>query len=669
MNIERIRNREGKIVSFDPTRIKTAIKKAGEATGEFSDNTAEILTKKVLRLINKQAKMRKKLMNVEDIQDIVELVLIDSEYTQTAKAYIIYRDQHRKIRSDTKALIDAVESMNEYLERTDWRVNANANFGFSLGGLVINIAGKVTANYWLNHVYPPNIGEAHREGSIHIHDLDMLTAYCAGWSLRQLLEEGFNNVPGKIAALPPKHLSSAVGQMVNFLGTLQNEWAGAQAFSSFDTYLAPFVRADKLNYKEVKQSIQEFIYNLNVPSRWGTQTPFTNVTLDWTCPTDLRWQHPKVGGKEVDFTYGDLQKEMEMIDRAFMEVLTEGDAAGQPFTFPIPTVNITEEFPWESSLTQTLFNETAKYGSFYFQNFINSDLDPSHIRSMCCRLQLDLRELQRRGNGLFGSAEQTGSVGVVTINCARIGYLHKNDEDSFYKELDYLLNIAKESLVLKKKVIQRLYDKGLFPYTKRYLRGFDNHFLTIGVNGINECIRNFTNDEHNIGDEFGHKFACKLLNHIRERSIQFQEETKMLFNLEATPAESTSYRFAREDKKRYPDIIQAGEGDTYYTNSSQLPVGYTDDIFEALTHQEELLRKYTGGSVFHAYLNETNLTGEVCKRLVKNIVTNFRIPYLTLTPTFSICPKHGYISGEHKYCPICDKEKAEELLSKQENKE
>ncbi|MDO9008703.1 MAG: ribonucleoside triphosphate reductase, partial [Thiobacillus sp.] len=496
-------------------------------------------------------------------------------------------------------------SINEYLSRQDWRVNANANQGYSLGGLILNVSGKVVANYWLNHVYSPELGEAHREGSLHVHDLDMLAGYCAGWSLRTLLHEGLNGVPGKVEAGPPKHMSSAVGQIVNFLGTLQNEWAGAQAFSSFDTYMAPFIRNDGMRYEAVKQCIQELIYNLNVPSRWGTQTPFTNLTFDWTCPEDLREQVPVIGGKEMPFTYGELQVEMDMINRAYIEVMTTGDAKGRVFTFPIPTYNMTPDFPWESENADRLFAMTARYGLPYFQNFINSEMKPNHIRSMCCRLQLDLRELLKRGNGLFGSAEQTGSVGVVTVNCARLGYEYQGDEAGLLRRLDTLLDMAKNGLEIKRKEIQRLMDNGLFPYTKRYLGTLRNHFSTLGVNGVNEMVRNFTNDEHDITSEWGHDFAVRLLDHIRCRITGFQEETGHMYNLEATPAEGTTYRFAKEDAKRYPSILQAGTEDApYYTNSSQLPVGFTDDAFEALERQDDLQRKYAGGTVLHLYMSE-----------------------------------------------------------------
>lgn len=557
--------------------------------------------------------------------------------------------------SRDKPLIDVESSINEYLDRRDWRVNANANQGYSLGGLILNVSGKVIANYWLSHVYPSAIGEAHRNADLHIHDLDVLSGYCAGWSLRTLLNEGLNGVPGKVESGPPKHMSSAVGQIVNFLGTLQNEWAGAQAFSSFDTYMAPFVRRDALTYAEVRQSVQELIYNLNVPSRWGTQTPFTNLTFDWICPEDLREQVPVIAGEEMPFTYGDLQPEMDMINQAYIEVMQAGDAAGRVFTFPIPTYNITADFDWHSPNAERLFEMTARYGLPYFQNFINSELKPNMIRSMCCRLQLDLRELMKRGNGLFGSAEQTGSIGVVTVNCARLGYLHAGDERALFARLDTLLDYGKESLEIKREVIQHHMNNGLFPYTKRYLGTLRNHFSTLGVNGINEMIRNFTRDAHYLTTDWGHAFALRLLDHVRARIVEYQEETGHMYNLEATPAEGTTYRFAKEDRRRYPDILQAGTPQMpYYTNSSQLPVGFTDDPFEALERQDDLQRKYTGGTVLHLYMTEPLSSADACRTLVKRALTRFSLPYLTVTPTFSICPTHGYLAGSHPFCPKCD---------------
>ncbi|MDJ0806257.1 MAG: ribonucleoside triphosphate reductase [Gammaproteobacteria bacterium] len=649
----KVYKRDGSEAAFDAGKIKAAILKAGQATGEFDDSEAQLLTAQVVKVLTHTG-YRRQVPEIERIQDIVEQVLISANHQQTARAYIVYREQHKKLREDRKTLVDVAASVNEYLEQADWRVNANANQGYSLGGLILNTSGKMIANYWLSHVYPPEIGLAHREGDLHIHDLDMLAGYCAGWSLRTLLNEGLNGVPGKVEAGPPKHLSSAVGQIVNFLGTLQNEWAGAQAFSSFDTYMAPFVRKDQLNYTKVKQCIQELIYNLNVPSRWGSQTPFTNLTFDWVCPEDLREQVPLIGGEEMPFRYGELQAEMDRINRAYIEVMTEGDAKGRVFTFPIPTYNITPDFPWESENAERLFAMTAKYGTPYFQNFLNSELSPNMVRSMCCRLQLDLRELLKRGNGLFGSAEQTGSLGVVTVNCARLGRVSKGNETKLFERLDQLLQLARNSLEIKRKVIQRHMDAGLFPYTQRYLGTLRNHFSTIGVNGINEMIRNFTDDHDDITTEFGAEFASRFLDHIRARMIEFQEATGNMYNLEATPAEGTTYRFAKEDRKRYPDILQAGtEDQPYYTNSSQLPVGFTDDPFEALSRQEPLQRKYTGGTVLHLYMNERIGSTQACIRLVKRSLENFRLPYITITPTFSICPKHGYLSGEHHECPEC----------------
>jgi ribonucleoside-triphosphate reductase len=654
--------REGKIVDFDPAKIASAITRAGAASGDFSAEEGDAIARRLTGTLVERAGTTT--IDVEKIQDAVELVLLNAGHLKAARAYIVYREQHAKLRSDKQTMVDVATSVNEYLDQLDWRVNANANQGYSLGGLILNVSGKVVANYWLSHVYAPEIGRAHRDGDVHIHDLDMLAGYCAGWSLRQLLHEGLNGVPGKVEAGPPKHMSSAVGQIVNFLGTLQNEWAGAQAFSSFDTYMAPYIRKDRMSYAEVRQCIQELIYNLNVPSRWGTQTPFTNLTFDWICPEDLRAQIPVIAGAEMPFAYGDLQDEMDMINRAYIEVMTAGDAKGRVFTFPIPTYNITPDFDWDHPNTTALFAMTAKYGLPYFQNFINSELKPNMIRSMCCRLQLDLRELLKRGNGLFGSAEQTGSVGVVTLNCARLGYLYPEDEPGLLGRVDELLELAKQSLEVKRKVIQRHIDGGLFPYTKRYLGTLRNHFSTIGVNGVNEMIRNFTRDRDDITTTAGNALAMRLLDHIRARIVAFQEETGHMYNLEATPAEGTTYRFAKEDRQRYPAILQAGtEAMPYYTNSSQLPVGFTDDPFEALERQEPLQKKYTGGTVLHLYMNERISSPDACKKLVRRALERFGLPYITITPTFSICPKHGYVEGEHHFCPKCDVE----LLAKKRN--
>jgi len=647
---ETVIKRGGEAVVFDLERIRSAIARAGAATGEFEGAEAHLLA----RQVSVRLAQRGTASNIEEIQDAVEHLFINSGYTATARAYIVYRDQHHRLRDTRHAVVDVANSINEYLDRSDWRINANANQGYSLGGLILNTSGKITANYWLSHVYAPEVGAAHREGDFHIHDLDMLSGYCAGWSLRTLLVEGLNGIRGKVDATPPKHLSSAVGQMVNFLGCLQNEWAGAQAFSSFDTYLAPFVRKDDLTYEQVRQCVQELIYNLNVPSRWGTQTPFTNLTFDWVCPEDLRDDVPFIGGADMPFTYGELQAEMDMINRAYIEVMTAGDASGRVFTFPIPTYNITPDFDWDSPNAEALFEMTAKYGLPYFQNFLNSELKPNMVRSMCCRLQLDLRELLKRGNGLFGSAEQTGSLGVVTVNMARLGYLHASDEEGLILALDRLLTLAKDSLEVKRKVIQRYIDEGLFPYTKRYLMTLRNHFSTIGVNGINELVRNFSHDAYDITDERGHRLAVRLLDHVRARMLEFQETTGHMYNLEATPAEGTTYRFAKEDVKRFPGILQAGTADhPYYTNSSQLPVGFTDDPFEALERQDELQRKYTGGTVLHLYMAERISDATACRELVRRALSTYRLPYITVTPTFSICPSHGYLAGEHQLCPTC----------------
>ncbi|WP_341502741.1 ribonucleoside triphosphate reductase [Gallaecimonas sp. GXIMD4217] len=647
--------RDGSLAPFDADRITHAIAKAGRATGEFDQDEAAALCQQVLPALPERPR-------VEAIQDQVERLLAAAGHFATAKAYILYRERRHSLRADRGTLVDVEATINEYLQREDWRISANANQGYSLGGLILNVSGKVIANFWLSHIYDAAIGKAHRNGDLHIHDLDMLSGYCAGWSLRTLLHEGFNGVPGKVESAPPRHLRSALGQMVNFLGTLQNEWAGAQAFSSFDTYLAPFVRRDKLSYEEVKQGIQEFIHNLNVPSRWGTQTPFTNLTFDWVCPEDLRQQVPVIAGEEMPFCYGELQAEMDLINRAYIEVMQAGDAKGRVFTFPIPTYNITEDFDWDSANADRLFEMTARYGLPYFQNFINSDMKPNQIRSMCCRLQLDLRELLKRGNGLFGSAEQTGSLGVVTINCARLGHLFQGDWPGLLARLDQLMDLGRDSLELKRKVIQQFMDQGLFPYTKRYLGTLRNHFSTLGVNGINEMVRNFTGGEHDISSDPGHALAVALLDHVRARMVQYQEETGHLYNLEATPAEGTTYRFAKEDRKRYPGILQAGTDDQpYYTNSSQLPVGFTEDPFEALSRQDELQCKYTGGTVLHLYMAERISSIQACKALVRRALGRFRLPYITVTPTFSICPKHGYLDGEHEFCPRCD----DELLARQ----
>lgn len=659
MQLQHILKRDGRVVAFDRDKIAAALAAAGRSTGELHADVAQGLASAVIAALAAEGNV---CPGVETIQNQVEETLVKAGYWRTARAYIVYREQHARLRALRHTLVDVESAMEEYLEQRDWRVNANANQGYSLGGLILNVAGKVTANYWLSNVFTPEAGQAHRDGDIHIHDLDMLSGYCAGWSLRQLLTEGFNGIPGKIEATPPRHMSAAIGQIVNFLGTLQNEWAGAQAFSSFDTYMAPFIRRDAMTYTEVKQCMQELIYNLNVPSRWGTQTPFTNLTFDWTCPADLKEQIPYVGGEEMPFAYGDLQTEMDMINRAYIEVMMAGDAKGRVFTFPIPTYNITPDFDWDHPNTERLFEMTARYGLPYFQNFLNSDLEPHMVRSMCCRLQLDLRELLKRGNGLFGSAEQTGSVGVVTVNCARLGHTCRGDEAALMARLDLLLGMGRDVLETKRKVVQRYIDQGLYPYTRRYLGTLRNHFSTLGVNGINEMIRNFSDDAEDVTTPAGHALAVRLLDRVRARMTEFQEETGHLYNLEATPAEGTTYRFAREDRKRYPGILQAGtEAQPYYTNSSQLPVGHTDDPFEALALQEALQGKYTGGTVLHLYMNEAVSSASACKELVRRALSNFRLPYITVTPTFSICPNNGYLAGHHEFCPKCDAE----LLAKQ----
>lgn len=678
IDMREIQKRDGSIVPFDKEKIKSAIEKSIVVSKDDSDIDVLNLVEKIIKIIDK--KFKKDIPQVEFVQDVVENVLIEAGYSEVVKSYILYRQKRAEERSDKNVMVTVSDTMEEYLDQLDWRVNENANQGYSVGGMILNTSGKVTANYWLSHVYPKAVGEAHRNADYHIHDLSMFTGYCAGWSLRVLLEEGFNGVANKIESGPPKHLSSAVAQMVNFLGTLQNEWAGAQAFSSFDTYLAPYVRkkkeeiikdikeffdtdnkeklneyVDKKLYKYVFQNMQSFVFNLNIPSRWGTQTPFTNITLDWECPDDMKNRKLLLGGNPFKYTYGELQEEMDIINKAFIEVMETGDVKGRTFTFPIPTYNITNDFEWDSPKAEALFGMTAKYGTPYFQNFINSDLDPSDVRSMCCRLQLDLKELRKRGGGLFGSAEMTGSIGVVTINVARLGYVYSGDKEGFYKQLDYLMELAKTSLEIKRKVIQKWLDRGLFPFTKRYLNNLNSHFSTIGINGVNEAIRNFTKDEYGITSKDGQEFGIEILEHMRNKLSDFQEETGNLYNLEATPGEGTTYRFAKKDQELYPDILQAGtEEAPFYTNSSQIPVGYTDDVFEALELQDELQTKYTGGTVLHCYMNERINSAKACANLVKKILTQFHLPYVTITPTFSICPKHGYLSGEHEYCPKCD---------------
>ncbi len=651
--IKQVVKRSGEIKPYDRTKIYAAIGKAIEAVEKRPDpDKAEHLTVAVEEKLKLMMAGRHEhsIPAIEEIQDIVESVLIENNAVAIAKAYILYRARHEAIRDTKNLMLDINATMDGYLSQSDWRVNENANVNFSLGGLILHNSGTITANYWLKNIYSPEIAEAHKSAAFHIHDLSMFSGYCAGWSIRQLIAEGLGGVPDKITSTPATHLSTLVNQIVNFLGIMQNEWAGAQAFSSFDTYLAPFIRKDNLTEKEVRQCIQSFIFGVNTPSRWGSQAPFTNITLDWMCPDDLKDKPAIVGGKEMDFTYGDCQKEMNIINKVFIELMIEGDAAGRGFAYPIPTYNITKNFDWDSKNAQLLFQMTAQYGTPNFQNFINSDLNPNDVRSMCCRLQLDKRELRRRGGGLFGADEFTGSLGVVTINLPQIGYLAQS-EQQFFARLEYLMDLAKESLCIKRKVIQRLLDGGLFPYTRRYLATLNNHFNTIGLCGMNECCLNFLGCS--IAEPKGKAFAEKVLTYMRNRLADYQEQTGELFNLEATPAESTSYRLARHDKEQFPDIITSGTEEPFYTNSSQLPVDYTEDVFEALDHQESLQTKYTGGTMFHVFLGEALKDWKTCRDLVKTIASTYRIPFFTISPIYSICRIHGYLNGEQFECPKC----------------
>jgi ribonucleoside-triphosphate reductase len=681
--------RNGDYKPYTAYKIEDAIRKSFDSVTVPYDESIFIGVQKAIAA--------KQVWAVEEIQDCIEKKLFEKQYFTVMRSFILYRHTRKLQRehvaglNDDTTYVDSSQTIEEYISQTDWRINANANTSYSNAGLVNNVAGKIIANYWLDKIYAKEEGYAHRNGDLHIHDLDCLTGYCAGWSLRVLLNDGFNGVRGRVESKPPSHFREALGQMANFLGILQSEWAGAQAFSSFDTYLAPYVFKDNLSFEDVLKAIRSFVYNLNVPARWG-QSPFTNITLDWVVPSDLKEQIPTKNNhhffegnfshdllvkaqnrgvsKPTDLRYEHFQQEMNLINKAYYTVMTEGDANGQPFTFPIPTVNITEDFDWDGENTDLLFENTAKIGSSYFQNFIGSQykLDengqkvenenaykPNAVRSMCCRLQLDLRELLKRGNGLFGSAEMTGSIGVVTINMARLGYLFKGDKAGLYNQLDKLMNMAMSTLEKKRVFIQDLYDRGLFPYTKRYLPHFRNHFSTIGVNGMNEMVCNFTNDSEDITSSFGNDFCLDILDHIRSKMKTFQETTGNLYNLEATPAEGTTYRFAKEDKKRFDNIIQAGQNENiYYTNSSQIPVDFTQDPFEALLMQDALQCKYTGGTVLHLYMNERISSSEACKNFVKTVLSNFKLPYITVTPVFSVCPIHGYLNGEHEYCPKCD---------------
>ena len=653
----RVVKRDDKIVDFDISKIKGAMLLAFEAQNKpCHPDILDLLALKVTA--DFAPKVKDDLIAVEDIQDSVESVLIQAGYADVAKAYILYRRQREKLRNVKSTMLDYRDTVDKYLNVTDWRVKENSTVTYSVGGLILSNSGAITANYWLSEVYDDEIAKAHRNCDFHLHDLSMLTGYCAGWSLRQLIEEGLSGVPGKITSSPAKHLSTLCNQMVNFLGIMQNEWAGAQAFSSFDTYLAPFVRTDNLTYNQVKKCIESFVYGVNTPSRWGTQAPFSNITLDWEVPNDLKDRPAIVGGKEMDFTYGDCKKEMDMINKAFIEIMIDGDADGRGFQYPIPTYSITKDFDWSpTENNRLLFEMTSKYGTPYFSNYVNSDMEPSDIRSMCCRLRLDLRELRKKSGGFFGSGESTGSVGVVTLNMPRLAFTSK-DKAEFYGKLDHLMDVAARSLHTKRKVISRLLDEGLYPYTKRYLGSFDNHFSTIGLVGMNEACLNANWIRRDLSDPAAQEFTKEVLNHMRDRLSDYQEMYKgELFNLEATPAESTTYRFAKYDAKNYPGIITAAEpgGTPYYTNSSHLPVNYTDDIFSALDIQDELQTLYTSGTVFHAFLGEKLPNWESAAELVRKIADNYKLPYYTLSPTYSVCSEHGYIAGEHSTCPICGK--------------
>lgn len=652
-----VTKRDGEITEFNLTKISEAIRKAFEAREkEYNQDIIDLLALKVTADFEPKIKEHK--IAVEDIQDSVESVLIKAGHADVAKGYILYRKQREKIRNLNSTLLDYKEIVDSYVKVTDWRVKENSTVTYSVGGLILSNSGAITANYWLSEIYDEEIGKAHKNADIHIHDLSMLTGYCAGWSLKQLIQEGLGGVTGRITSAPAKHLSVLCNQMVNFLGIMQNEWAGAQAFSSFDTYLAPFVKADHLTYREVKKCIESFIFGVNIPSRWGTQAPFSNITLDWTVPNDLANLPAIVGGKEQDFTYGDCKEEMDMINRAFIETMIEGDAQGRGFQYPIPTYSITKDFDWsDTENNRLLFEMTAKYGTPYFSNYINSDMEPSDVRSMCCRLRLDLRELRKKSGGFFGSGESTGSVGVVTINMPRIAYLSKNEEE-FYERLDKMMDIAARSLHIKRVVISRLLDEGLYPYTKRYLGSFDNHFSTIGLIGMNEAGLNAKWIRKDLTHPETQKFTKDVLNHMRERLSDYQEEYGDLYNLEATPAESTTYRLAKHDVEQFPDIITAAEdcGTPYYTNSSHLPVGYTEDVFAALDIQDELQTLYTSGTVFHTFLGEKLPDWKSAAALVRKIAENYKLPYYTMSPTYSICKNHGYISGEQYTCPICGEE-------------
>ena len=649
----KVMKRDGTIAEFDIAKISKAITKAFEAEKcEFHPTVIDLLALKVTSDFS--PKIKDGIINVEDIQDSVERVLSQAGYTDVAKAYILYRKQREKVRNVKATMLNYKDLVDSYLDSSDWRVKENSTVTYSVGGLILSNSGAITANYWLSEIYDEEIADAHRSAAIHLHDLSMLTGYCAGWSIKQLIQEGLGGVGGKITSKPAKHLASLCNQMVNFLGIMQNEWAGAQAFSSFDTYLAPFVKVDHLSYYDVKKCIESFIYGVNTPSRWGTQAPFSNITLDWTVPNDLKNIPAIVGGQDMDFTYGDCQAEMDMVNKAFIEIMIEGDANGRGFQYPIPTYSITKNFDWsESENNRLLFEMTAKYGTPYFSNYINSDMEPNDVRSMCCRLRLDLRELRKKSGGFFGSGESTGSVGVVTINLPRIAYLAKDEKD-FYAKLDHMMDVSARSLKIKRTVITKLMNEGLYPYTRRYLGTFDNHFSTIGLVGMNEACLNAKWLHEDLTHEAAQRFSRDVLNHMRERLSDYQEKYGDLYNLEATPAESTSYRLAKHDVALYPDIITANEhGTPYYTNSSHLPVGYTEDIFTALDVQDELQTLYTSGTVFHAFLGEKLPDWRAAATLVRKIAENYRLPYYTMSPTYSICKNHGYLAGEHYTCPEC----------------
>lgn len=648
--LSKIRKRDSRVVDFDEEKITKAIWAAAQAVGGRDRKLAERLSTRVVALLGE--KFPQEIPGVEDVQDVVEKVLIEEGHARTAKAYILYRKQHETLRKIQTTFLEVEKIVSDYLSQIDWRVRENSNIGYSMSGLMLHVAGSVITDYSLDRIYPMEIADAHRNGDIHLHDLYFgITGYCAGWSISKLLFEGFNGVPGVVESKPAKHLDTALLQMANFIGTLQNEWAGAQAFNSIDTYLAPLVRKDALNYNQVKQAVQKFVFNLNITSRWGGQSPFTNLTFDWTVPDDLKKQPVVLGGELLKETYGDYQKEMDLINKAFIEVLIEGDMRGRPFTFPIPTYNLTRDFDWENENAKLLFEMTAKYGLPYFSNFINSNLNPSDVRSMCCRLRLDLRQLDRNvTGGLFGSGDSTGSIGVVTINMPRIAYLSK-DKNEFFDRLEYLMGLAKTSLEIKRGIVDKNMEGGLLPYSKRYLGTLKNHFSTIGPIGMNEACLNLLGKD--IASEEGKNFALEVLEFMRARLSDFQEETSHIYNLEAVPAEGTSFRLAKMDKAKYPDIITAGKRAPYYTNSTLLPVDKTEDAIEALEHQEELQTLYTGGTVFHLFLGERMSSGEAVKRLLKKIAYNTRLPYITMTPTYSICPDHGYLPGEHPRCPKC----------------